>query len=67
MIQGLPLPVVARLLGHSNVRMTLRYAHVRDREIEAAAERVGVEIASLCGGVGCRSPGGPKVNPGIER
>ena len=52
-IQGLPLPVVARLLGHSNMRMTLRYAHVRDREIEAAAERVGVEIASLCSGGGC--------------
>ena len=48
-MQGLPLPVVARLLGHRNVRMTLRYAHVRDREVEAAAERVGVEIASLCG------------------
>lgn len=27
--------------------MTLRYAHVSDRETEAAAERVGVALASV--------------------
>ena len=48
-LNGVPLPVVARLLGHSSVRMTLRYAHVGDREIEAAAERVGTVIASMMG------------------
>ena len=46
-MNGVPLPVVARLLGHSNVRMTMRYAHVGDREIEAAAERVGQAIMVL--------------------
>ena len=46
-INGVPLPVVARLLGHSNVRMTMRYAHVGDREVEAAAERVGQAIVAL--------------------
>ena len=40
-MNGVPVPVVARMLGHSNVRMTLRYAHLGDREIEAAAERIG--------------------------
>ena len=49
-MNGVPLPVVARLLGHSNVRMTLRYAHVGDREIEAAAERVGRAVHSAMGG-----------------
>ena len=39
-MNGVPLPVVAHLLGHNNVSMTMRYAHVGDREIEAAAERV---------------------------
>ena len=48
-MNGLPVPVVARLLGHSNVRMTLRYAHLGDREIEEAAERVGRAIATLLG------------------
>ena len=44
-MQGIPLPVVARLLGHSEARMTLRYAHVGDREIVAAAERIGQAIS----------------------
>ena len=46
-MRSVPLPVVSRLLGHSRTRMTLRYAHVSDREIEAAAERVGVGIAAI--------------------
>ena len=40
-MQSLPLPTVAKLLGHRQVSMTLRYAHVHDKEVEAAAERVG--------------------------
>ena len=49
-MNGVPLPVVARLLGHSDVRMTMRYAHVGDREIEAAAERVGQAIQTIIDG-----------------
>ena len=50
-LQGVPLPVVSRLLGHKRPSMTLRYAHVGDRETEAAAECIGVVIAqALCGG-----------------
>lgn len=48
-MSGVPVPVVSRMLGHSNVRMTLRYAHLGDREIEAAAERVGQSIGALIG------------------
>ena len=48
-LNGVPLPVVARLLGHSQVSMTLKYAHVADKEVEATAERVGRVIANLCG------------------
>ena len=52
-LAGVPLPVVARLLGHKHPRMTLRYAHVGDRETEAAAERIGAAIArALEGGKG---------------
>ena len=49
-MNGVPVPVVSRMLGHSNVRTTLRYAHLSDRDIEAAAERVGQEIAALMDG-----------------
>ena len=39
--KGVALPTVARMLGHSDPKMTLRYAHVSDRDVEAAAERIG--------------------------
>ena len=48
-MNGVPVPVVSRLLGHSSVRMTLRYAHLGDREIEAAAERIGEAIGTIMG------------------
>ena len=56
-LQGVPLPVVSRLLGHKRPSMTLRYAHVGDRETEAAAERVGAVIARTLGGGGAGSGG----------
>ncbi len=46
-LQGVPLPVISRILGHAKERMTLRYAHLTDRETEAAAERIGVAIAAV--------------------
>ena len=46
-MNGVPVPVVSRLLGHADVQMTLRYAHLADRDIEAAAERVGEAMAQV--------------------
>ncbi len=46
-MQGTPLPVVARLLGHSQSTMALRYAHTGDRETEAAARRIGEVISEM--------------------
>ena len=48
-MQGTPLPVVAKLLGHTQMTMTMRYAHMGDRETEAAAERIGTAIAGTLG------------------
>ena len=48
--RGVPLPTVAKMLGHSQPTMTLRYAHVGDHEVEAAAERVGTIIAAVISG-----------------
>ncbi|MXX90535.1 MAG: tyrosine-type recombinase/integrase [Boseongicola sp. SB0677_bin_26] len=49
-MKGVPLPVVARLLGHTEPRMTMRYAHVGDHEIVEAAERIGQAIARALDG-----------------
>ena len=46
-MRGVPLPVLSHLLGHSRDRMTLRYAHVGDREAEEAAERIGAQLVAL--------------------
>ncbi len=48
--RGVPLPTVARMLGHAQPVMTLRYAHVGDHEVEAAAERIGAKIAAAMSG-----------------
>ena len=58
-MQGIPLPVLARLLGHAQVQMTLRYAHVSDRDVEAAAERIGGVMAGILNG----SPGRSEATP----
>ena len=42
--RGIALSTVARILGHADPRMTLRYAHVSDRDVQAAAERIGKTI-----------------------
>ena len=48
-MQGVPVPVVSRLLGHSSTRMTLRYVHLWDRDVRAAAERIGDTMEGLLG------------------
>ena len=49
--QGTALSTVARMLGHADPTMTLRYAHVGDRDVQAAAERIGniIETALIRG------------------
>ena len=54
--RGIALSTVAKMLGHSDPTTTLRYAHVSDRDVEAAAQRIGMAIASAMG-TGCARPG----------
>ncbi len=44
---GYTLPMVGRLLGHKRLSSTLRYTHVSDRRVEAAAERMGNIISQI--------------------
>ena len=45
--RGVPLSTVARMLGHADPKMTLRYAHVGDRDLQAATERIGKAIEAV--------------------
>ena len=49
-MNGVPVPVVSHLLGHTNAGMTLRYAHIGDWDTQLAAERVGTAIAAALAG-----------------
>ncbi len=51
-MKGIPLPVVARLLGHRKATMTLRYAHVGDHDVAAAVERIGKAVSLALDGFG---------------
>jgi integrase len=43
---GLSLPIIGRLLGHSNPSTTQRYSHLLDDPLRAAVERVGGIVAA---------------------
>jgi len=42
---GLSLPIIGRLLGHTQAATTQRYAHLMDDPLRAATERVGAIVA----------------------
>ena len=48
--QGIGIPVVSKLLGHRKIEMTMRYTHASNTDAEAAAERIGKQIAALLEG-----------------
>lgn len=42
---GIPLEVIAEILGHSQIRTTQRYAHLDRRTVQAGLEKIGQKIA----------------------
>ena len=42
---GQSLPIIGRLLGHTQAQTTARYAHLMDDPLRAATERVGAMVA----------------------
>ena len=43
------LPMIGKLLGHSNVGSTARYAHLDDADVISQAERIGARILAMTG------------------
>jgi integrase len=46
---GLGLPIVGKLLGHSQPSTTARYAHLDNDPLRKAAERIGADLAAAMG------------------
>jgi site-specific recombinase XerD len=45
--QGVPLPVVSRVLGHASVAITAQvYAHMLGEDLESVAEKIDTFLAS---------------------
>ena len=47
---GQSLPMIGKLLGHSQVQTTARYAHLAADPVKAAADKVSSNIAGILNG-----------------
>jgi len=45
-IAGHPLPIVAKLLGHTQIQTTMRYDQLADKEVALASANIGQELVS---------------------
>ena len=57
-INGVDLATIAKLLGHALVETTERYAHLSDRSVADAADRVSGRIDAALAGSGRDREGG---------
>ena len=46
-LEGYPLTMVSKLLGHTRLSSTLRYAHVNDAQVSYSAQIMGDKIREL--------------------
>ncbi len=46
---GAGLPIIGKLLGHTQASTTQRYAHLADDPVRRASEKIGAEIAAALG------------------
>ncbi|AUQ65459.1 site-specific integrase [Phaeobacter inhibens] len=49
---GMPIQMVGRLLGHTQIQTTMRYAHLADDPVRQAAEENAARLGSLVGDIG---------------
>ena len=49
LLVGEGLPMIGKLLGHTQVQTTARYAHLANDSLKAAANRIANRIAEISG------------------
>nr|WP_285375333.1 hypothetical protein [Vibrio sp. B172a] len=49
-LEGDPIPMVSKLLDHTRISSTLRYAHVDDARVSQSAEIIGEVISGIFSG-----------------
>ena len=47
---GMPIQMVGRLLGHTQIQTTMRYAHLADDPVKQAAEENAKRLSALVSG-----------------
>ncbi|PMN39357.1 tyrosine-type recombinase/integrase, partial [Vibrio splendidus] len=60
-LEGYPIPMVSKLLGHTRISSTLRYAHVDDAQVSQSAEAIGEVISGILSGQLVSNPKTRKV------
>ena len=45
--QGFSLPIISKILGHSDTRTTERYAHLHDDPVNQAVDRIDQQLENL--------------------
>jgi integrase len=55
-MDGVPLEIVGKMLGHKNYRTTQRYAHIADSALREAVNRTSKKIVRVSRGRTARSP-----------
>ena len=63
LMSGVGLEVIGKLLGHSDIKTTRRYAHLADVVVRAAAENTADQIAELMKFGEAPPPGPPPAPP----
>jgi integrase len=53
---GMPIQMVGRLLGHTQIQTTMRYAHLADDPVKKAAEENAERLSALVGGAMLSAP-----------
>ncbi len=60
-MSGLSIPVLGKILGHTQIQTTMRYAHLADEPVREAADKVSQQLGALIGGRGTRPAKGPML------